>query len=256
MQMTGNTVLITGGGSGIGRGLAEAFHALGNQVIIAGRRQALLDEVTAANPGMASGTLDVESANDIERFSTQVKRDFPALNVVIYNAGIMRAENLLAPSSANAVATITTNLLGPILLHTALLPLLLAQSRATVMTVSSGLAFVPLAANPSYCATKAAIHSYTQSLRYQLKATSVQVLELAPPYVQTELMGARQASDPHAMPLKDFIAEVMHILTHSPDATEICVERVKPLRQAEASGSYDGFFNTFNDAMAAARVGE
>lgn len=256
MQMTNNTILITGGGSGIGRALAEAFHALGNQVIIAGRRQAALDEVTAANPGMASSTLDIESAGDIERFAAQIKRDHPALNAVIHNAGIMRAENLLTASAADAEATIATNLLGPILLNTALLPLLLAQPKATVMTVSSGLAFVPLAANPTYCATKAAIHSYTQSLRYQLKATNVQVLELAPPYVQTELMGSRQASDPHAMPLKDFIAEVMSILTHSPDATEICVERVKPLRQAEASGSYDGFFKTFNDAMAAARVGE
>ena len=260
MQMTNNTLLITGGGSGIGRALAEAFHALGNQVIIAGRRQALLDDVTAANPGMASSLLDMESASDIARFAAQIKRDYPALNAVIYNAGIMRPEDLLTASGDNALAvseaTLATNLLGPIRLNTALLPLLLAQPRATVMTVSSGLAFVPLASTPTYCATKAAIHSYTQSLRYQLKASKVQVLELAPPYVQTELMGTWQASDPHAMPLKDFIAEVMRILTHSPDATEICVERVKPLRQAEASGSYDGFFKTFNDAMAAARVGE
>ena len=256
MHMTNNTLLITGGGSGIGRALAEAFHALGNQVIIAGRRQALLDEVTAANPGMASMQLDVESASAIERFAAQIKRDHPALNGVIHNAGIMRAENLRIATCADAEATIATNLLGPIRLNTALLPLLLAQPHATVMTVSSGLAFVPLALNPTYCATKAAIHSYTQSLRYQLKSSKVQVLELAPPYVQTHLMGVRQANDPHAMPLKDFIAEVMRILTDSPDATEICVERVKPLRQAEASGSYDGFFKTFNDAMAAARVGE
>ena len=256
MHMTNNTLLITGGGSGIGRALAEAFHALGNQVIIAGRRQALLDEVTAANPGMASRVLDMESASDIERFAAQVKQDYPMLNAVIYNAGIMRTENVLVPSTLDAEATITTNLLGPIRLNSALLPLLLAQPRATVMTVSSGLAFVPLASNPTYCASKAAIHSYTQSLRYQLKASRVQVLELVPPYVQTELMGTRQASDPHAMPLKDFIAEVMHILTTTPDATEILVERVKPLRQAEASGSYDGFYKTFNDAMAAARAGE
>lgn len=258
MRMTDNTILITGGGSGIGRALAEAFHTLGNQVIIAGRRQAVLDEVTAAHPGMASGVLDIESASDIERFAAQIQRDYPALNAVIHNAGIMRAENLLTASThtANAEATIATNLLGPIRLNAALLPLLLAQPQASVMTVSSGLAFVPLAANPTYCATKAAIHAYTQSLRYQLKESKVQVLELVPPYVQTGLMGARQASDPHAMPLKDFIAEVMRILTHSPDATEICVERVKPLRQAGASGNYDGFYKTFNDAMAAARVGD
>ena len=251
MHMTNNTILITGGGSGIGRALAEAFHALGNQVIIAGRRQALLNEVTAANPGMASSVLDMESADDIARFSAQIKHDHPALNAVIYNAGIMLTENLLAPSVSDAEATIATNLLGPIRLNTALLPLLLTQPQATVMTVSSGLAFVPLASNPTYCATKAAIHSYTQSLRYQLRASNVQVLELAPPYVQTELMGAWQASDPHAMPLKEFIAEVIRILTDTPDATEILVERVKPLRFAEANGGYDGFFKTFNDGMAA-----
>ena len=105
---------------------------------------------------------------------------------------------------------------------------------------------------PTYCATKAAIHSYTQSLRYQLRDTSVQVLELIPPYVQTELMGPGQAGDPNAMPLKDFIAETMNILKTSPDATEICVERVKPLRFAEANGGYDAFFKTFNDSLSAA----
>ena len=118
------------------------------------------------------------------------------------------------------------------------------------MTVSSGLAFVPLALTPTYCATKAAIHSYTQSLRYQLKDGPVQVLELAPPYVQTELMGSRQANDPRAMPLPDFIAEVMDILRTTPDATEICVEPVKALRFAEANGGYDGLYKHFNAAMA------
>jgi uncharacterized oxidoreductase len=256
MQMSHNTILITGGASGIGRALAEAFHALGNQVIIAGRRKALLAEVTAANPGMASSVLDVGSANDIERFAAHVLQTYPALNVVIHNAGIMQGEDVQTPSLDTAEATIATNLLGPIRLNTALLPLLLKQPHAAVMTVSSGLAFVPLVTTPTYSATKAAIHSYTQGLRYQLKDTNVQVLELAPPYVQTELMGARQASDPHAMPLKEFISEVMGILTNSPDATEILVERVKPLRFAEAGGGYDGFFKNFNDAMVAAGVGK
>jgi uncharacterized oxidoreductase len=123
------------------------------------------------------------------------------------------------------------------------------------MTVSSGLAFIPMAITPTYCATKAAIHSYTQSLRYQLKNTSVQVLELIPPYVQTELMGSRQASDPNAMPLKDFIAESMSVLKNSPDATEILVETVKPLRFAEVNGGYDAFFKSFNDRVAAAAHG-
>jgi len=123
------------------------------------------------------------------------------------------------------------------------------------MTVSSGLAFVPMAMTPTYCATKAAIHSYTQSLRYQLRDTSVQVLELIPPYVQTELMGPRMASDPNAMPLNDFIAESMKILKSAPEATEICVERVKPLRFAEAGGGYDAFHKKFNDMMTAAAAG-
>jgi uncharacterized oxidoreductase len=251
MQASHNTILITGGGSGIGRALAEAFHANGNQVIIAGRRKKVLDEVIAANPGMKAAILDIENADAIRNFSEQLKRDYPALNVIIHNAGIMRAEALQDGALADAEATITTNLLGPIRLTAALLPQLLSQPNAAIMTVSSGLAFLPLSSTPTYCATKAAIHSYTQSLRYQLKDTAVQVLELIPPYVQTELMGPGQASDPNAMPLKDYISEVMGILKTSPEVTEICVERVKPLRFAEATGGYDSFFKHFNDAFSA-----
>ena len=164
----------------------------------------------------------------------------------------MRVEELKSGGVADAEAVITTNLLGPIRLTAALLPQLLSQPRATIMTVSSGLAFVPMTITPTYCATKAAIHSYSQSLRYQLKGTSVQVLELIPPYVQTQLLGDRQANDPNAMPLDAFITETMSILKNSPDATEICVERVKPLRFAESNGGYDAFFARFNDAMALA----
>lgn len=251
MKMSGNIILITGGGSGIGRALAEAFHGIGNQVVIAGRRKRLLDETVAGNPGMKSVVLDIENADAIRSFAVQLAKDYPDLNAVIHNAGIMRPEDLRSGGIADAEATITTNLLGPIRLTTALLPLLLARPRAAIMTVSSGLAFVPMAMTPTYCATKAAIHSYTQSLRYQLRDSSVQVLELIPPYVQTELMGARQANDPRAMPLDEFIAETMEILKSSPDATEICVERVKSLRSAESSGGYDAFFKHFNDAMTA-----
>ena len=252
MQLSGNTILITGGGSGIGRGLAEAFHANGNQVVIAGRRKHLLDETIAANPGMRAAVLDIESGDAIRSFAEQLKGDYPALNVVIHNAGIMRPEALRNGAVADAEATVATNLLGPIRLNAALLPTLAAQPQAAIMTVSSGLAFLPMAMTPTYCATKAAIHSYTQSLRHQLRDTSVQVLELIPPHVQTELMGPGQASDPNAMPLKDFIAETMNILKTSPDTTEICVERVKPLRFAETNGSYDAFFKKFNDATTAA----
>jgi uncharacterized oxidoreductase len=114
--------------------------------------------------------------------------------------------------------------------------------------VSSGLAFVPLAPTPTYCATKAAMHSYTESLRYQLKGTATEVVELIPPYVATELMDG--AEDPRAMPLGEFIAEVMQILKAQPEVTEICVERVKGLRFAAVSGQYDAVFNGLNDAMA------
>lgn len=252
MQMTGNTILITGGGSGIGRGLAEAFHGLGNQVIVAGRRKELLDETVQANHGMRSIVLDIANREDIRDCAKRLKQEYPALNVVIQNAGIMRPEDLKQGRTEDAEAIVETNLLGPIRLTAELLPLLLAQPTATIMTVSSGLAFVPLATTPTYCATKAAIHSYTQSLRYQLQDTAVKVLELIPPYVQTELMGARQAKDPMAMPLHEFIAETMQILQNSPDATEICVERVRPLRLAESRGGYSAFFKKFNDAVSSA----
>jgi uncharacterized oxidoreductase len=255
MQITGNTILITGGGSGIGRALAEAFHAEGNQVIIAGRRREPLHETTAANPGMKATIFDIGNGNAILSFVEKLKIDFPALNVVIHNAGIMRFESLRDGSVADAEATVATNLLGPIRLTAALLPLLEKQPQAAIMTVSSGLGFLPMAVTPTYCATKAAIHSYTQSLRYQLRDTSVQVLELIPPYVQTELAGTRQANDPLAMPLKDFIGETMRILKSSPGSTEICVERVKPLRFAEANEGYDAFFKKFNDGVTAAMAG-
>ena len=200
---------------------------------------------------MKSAVLDIENADAIRSFAAQLKADYPALNAVIHKAGIMRAESIQSGNIDDAEATIATNLLGPIRLNAALLPLLLKQAHAAVMTVSSGLAFIPRADHPTYCATKAAIHSYTQSLRSQLRDTKVEVLELPPPYVQTELTGQKQANDPMAMPLKDFIAEVMNILETSPDLVEICVERVKPLRGAEASGNYDAFFKNFNGAMTA-----
>ena len=170
MHITGNTILITGGGSGIGRALAEALHAKGNQVIIAGRRESVLDEVTAANPGMASMLLDIQDKADIEAFARQIVERFPKLNAVLNNAGIMKPENVPAADNlAIAEETIATNLLGPIRLTTALLPHLLKQQNATVLTVSSGLAFVPLAGTLTYSATKAAIHSWSIGLREQLK---------------------------------------------------------------------------------------
>jgi uncharacterized oxidoreductase len=249
MKTTGNTVLITGGGSGIGRGLAEAFHALGNHVIIAGRRKQALDDTTARNSGMASLTLDIEDPASIRPFAAQVATRYPTLNVLINNAGIMRVEKLQAQQGdlADAESIIATNLLGPIRLTAALLPLLQRQAHSTILNVSSGLAFVPLAPTPTYCGTKAAIHAYTQSLRFQLRASSTEVLELIPPYVATDLLGG--GTDPRAMPLDAFITEVMDILKTQPTATEICVEKVKPLRFAAESGHYDTVFQGLNEAM-------
>ena len=249
MQMDHNVILITGGGSGIGRGLAEAFQALGNQVIIAGRRRQALEATVAANPGMRALPLDIQDAASVKAFAATVAEQFPTLNVLINNAGIMRAENLLAQQEdlADLEAIVATNLLGPLRLTAALLPLLRRQPRATIMNVSSGLAFLPLALTPTYCATKAALHSYTESLRYQARDTSLEILELAPPYVATDLMNG--AHDPRAMPLDAFIKEVMAILAAQPGSGEIVVENARRLRFAAESGQYAAIFKGFNDAM-------
>ncbi len=248
MRMTGNTILITGGGSGIGRGLAEAFHRLGNRVIVSGRRLAALKEVTDANPGMASLELDVADPAAVTRFAAELVRLHAGLDAVVHNAGIMKPEDATAEGWDAAVAedTVATNLLGPIRLTAALLPHLRSRPRSAILTMSSGLAFVPLAATPTYSATKAAIHSWTMGLRHQLRGTTTEVIEIAPPYVQTELMGSHQASDPRAMPLDAFIAETMRILTDGPAAGEVIVERCRPLRFAAEDGRMAAMFETVN----------
>ncbi|MBW4038015.1 MAG: SDR family NAD(P)-dependent oxidoreductase [Acidobacteria bacterium] len=249
MKITGNTILVTGGGSGIGRGLAEALHAQGNQVIIAGRRRSALEATAAANPGMKFLTLNIEDSASIKSFAAHVASKFPSLNVLINNAGIMRPENLLAQPDdlADAEAIVTTNLLGPIRLTAALLPLLQKQPHSAILNVTSGLAFIPIAMTPTYCATKAALHSYTQSLRYQLRDTTTEVIEIIPPYVQTDLMNGSE--DPRAMPLNEYIAETMELLNTQPTPAEICVKRVHGLRFASESGKFDETFQALNEMM-------
>jgi uncharacterized oxidoreductase len=248
MKLSGNTIFITGGGSGIGRGLAEALHGLGNQVIISGRRKAVLDETTKANPGMQSVELNVEDPASIAAVAAKLIADFPKLNVLINNAGIMQVDGVEGAVDDGVVsAIVTTNLLGPIRMTSALIEHLKKQDAAAVIHVTSGLAFVPLAMTATYSATKAALHSYSLSQRYLLKGTSVKVLELAPPYVQTELMGAGQANDPRAMPLQEFIDETIKVL--GTDSDEVLTERVKMLRNNP--GPNEGEFVTkFNDMMA------
>jgi|SRR3984957_9612652 len=250
MQVSGNTILITGGTSGIGRALAEVFHRRGNQVIIAGRRQHLLNAITAAHPGMRGMQLDVEDPGALDAFAGRVQEQFPELNVLINNAGISRREDLTADIIDISVARsiIQTNVLSVLHLIAALLPILKLRPHSTIITTTSGLGFVPFAPFPTYCASKAFLHSWLQSLRFQLRETSVEVLELVPPYVQTQLSGPHQATDPHAMPLTDYVAEVMKNLGDAdPSGGEILVERVKALRWAARSGNYERIFTANNN---------
>ncbi len=232
MQRTGNTILITGGGSGIGEALAHRFHDLGNIVIIAGRRQDALDKAIEGRADMHAMTVDVEDPASITAFAKTVIERFPALNVLINNAGIMRRETVdTARDLADAEAMITTNVLGPIRLIDALVDHLATRADSVIVNVTSGLSFVPLIVAPTYSATKAAVHSYTMSLREVLKG-KVEVIELAPPGVQTELTPG-QATRAGYQPLEEFADEVLALFDEQQTAAEILVQRVRPLRFAE-----------------------
>ena len=245
MKLSGNTIFITGGGSGIGRGLAEALHKLGNQVIISGRRRGHLEETTQANPGMQWIELNVEDPQSIQAAAQKLITEHPKLNVLINNAGIMQPDDVSGlVDDALLTSTVTTNLLGPIRMTSALIEHLKKQESATVINVSSGLAFVPLTVAAIYSSTKAAMHSYTQSLRYKLSQSSVKVLEIAPPWVQTDLLNSK--NEPRAMPLDEFIAETMKVL--GTDAEEVLVERVMFLRNNPGPGEA-AFVKQFNDML-------
>ncbi|WP_019906679.1 SDR family oxidoreductase [Methylobacterium sp. 77] len=248
MKPSGNTILITGGASGIGRELAERFHAQGNTVIIAGRRRERLDEVTAAHDGIVAYVLDVENKADIEAFAVKVVAEHPDLNVLVNNAGIMTAEDVTQSRDlSDAEAMVTTNLLGPIRLTNALIEHLVTKPHAAVINLSSGLAFVPLVSTPTYSATKAAIHSYTVSLRAALKG-QVEVIELVPPAVQTELTPG-QSTRAGYMPLNAFMDEVMTLFAQQPTPQEILVDRVGFLRFAEAEKRFDQTLTALNDLV-------
>lgn len=247
MALISRTILITGGNSGIGLALARALQARGNRIVITGRKEASLSAVLAANPAMAGYVLDVTDAAALAAFPARVIAEHPDLDTVILNAGIMEAEDYTGDPVDPEVArrTIATNLTAPIELAAALLPHLRRRPQAALITVSSGLAFVPRAANPVYSATKAAIHSWTQSLRHQLRDTSVKVHEIAPPLVATELTPG-QSTWAAALPLDAFTQEVVGILSQEEIPDEVLVERVGFQRRAEAEGRFAAAFAAIN----------
>jgi uncharacterized oxidoreductase len=245
MILTGNTIFITGGGSGIGRGLAEALHKGGNQIIISGRRKSHLEATTKANPGMASVELDLQDPKGIASVAKKLIAQYPKLNVLINNAGIMQIDDAArAIDDALLVSTVNTNLLGTMRVTSSLIEQLKKQPSATIVYNTSVLGYVPLAIAAVYSATKAALHSYVLSQRYKLKNTAVSVLEIAPPWVQTDLLGSND--EPRAMPLAEFIEETISVL--GTDVQEVLVERAKPLRNNP--GPNEGILVTqFNDLM-------
>ncbi|MFI7425398.1 SDR family oxidoreductase [Micromonospora sp. NPDC049836] len=249
MNISGNTVFIPGSTSGIGLALALELRAKGNTVIVGGRRADLLARIAAEHPGIDTVEIDTADPASIDAAAKQVLARHPDLNVLITMAGIMRVEDWHRPESflASAEATVTTNVLGPIRLIAAFIEHLRTRPDATIVTVSSGLAFTPLKATPSYNASKAAIHMLSESLRLQLADTTVKVVELEPPAVRTGLLPGQETSE-FAMPLDEFVAEVMALLESQPDAREIQVERVKFLRYGEARGDYDQVVATLNAA--------
>ncbi len=245
MKRDGNTILITGGGSGIGRALAHRWHDQGNHVIVAGRRRDALEETVAGRARMSLVALDVGDAAAIAETVPQILASYPALNVLVNNAGIMRPETLSAARDlADSEATIETNLLGPIRLTNALIDHLAAQPDAAILAMTSGLAFVPLVMTPTYSATKAALHSYLISLRMQLQG-QVEVIEIAPPGVQTELTPG-QSHREGFQSLESFADEVMGLLAGQPTPPEICVQQVQMFRNAEAEGRFDHVLRLIN----------
>jgi uncharacterized oxidoreductase len=237
MKISGNTVFIAGGTAGIGLGMALRFQDAGNTVIVGGRNRNALAQIAAEHSGITTVAIDTSNPESISAAATELTTRFPYLNVLVTMAGIMVPELVRAPDFVQtAEATVITNLLGPIRLVGAFVEQLAAQPDATILTVSSGLAFVPLPLTPVYSATKAAIHSLSRGLRVQLADTSVQLIEIVPPAVRTALMG--QQNTETAMPLEEYLDETMALLASQPDAEEILVEGVKFLRDAEVNGTY------------------
>ena len=205
MKLTRKTILITGGTSGIGLELARQLLARGNAVIATGRDRAKLDLAERAVPGLHTMRSDVSEPSDIAALHADVLARFPSLDVLVNNAGIMRNLDInKARDLVDVTRELDINLCGPIRMVQQFLPHLKTRPEAAIINVSSGLAFVPLPLSPVYCAAKAAIHSFSQSLRFQLRGTSVSVIELAPPGVETSLYRTEfpELADTKAMDVK------------------------------------------------------
>ncbi|MCT7376793.1 SDR family oxidoreductase [Chelativorans salis] len=248
MKITGNTVLFTGGSSGLGRALAHRFHDIGNEVIVTGRCTEKLHEAIAGRSRMTAYHLEFTDTAEVETFARRVTDDHPRLNLLFNNAGIMRREDVtIERDLSDAEETIEVNLFGPIRVTNALISHLTRQADAAIVNISSGHAFVPLIATPTYSATKAALHSYTVSLREQLKGM-VEVIELVPPALRTELM-PYQSLRADCMHVDEFVEEAIRLFRRQPTPPEILVERVRFLREAEAE-------NRFKRALAAVTLAE
>jgi uncharacterized oxidoreductase len=245
MNITGNTIFIPGATAGIGLALALRLQAAGNTVVIGGRRTEVLDGL-AAEHGFATVTIDTTDARSVLAARDRVLEEHGNLNVLIAMAGIMAAEDVRHASFLEeAERIITTNITGPLRLIAAFTEQLQSQPDSTLITVSSGLAFTPLASTPTYNGSKAFIHQFSETIRMQFAGTSVKVVELVPPAVQTELMAGNSQKE-HYLPLDAFADEVIALLESQPDAQEILVERVKFLRFAEVENRYDAAIAAIN----------
>lgn len=216
MKTTGNTILITGGTSGIGLAFAREFHRLENTVIICGRRQERLAEIEQQHEGIITYRCDVADSIDRESLAEWVLTNYPQVNVLINNAGLQLLTDMTRPVDLHRVnSEINTNLVAPIHLTSLFAQQLAQKEEAAIINISSGLAFVPIAFMPVYCATKAAIHSITLSLRHQLRNTPVKVFEIAPPAVDTELGSDRREDKTQShggLPVADFLTEAMEAI--------------------------------------------
>jgi short-subunit dehydrogenase involved in D-alanine esterification of teichoic acids len=248
MNITGNTVFVPGATSGIGLELALRLQEAGNLVVIGGRRTDVLERLRARH-GLSTVTIDTTDPASVLDARDRVLAEHPDLNVLVAMAGVMEAESIRSAGFLeDAEKIVDTNVLGPLRLVAAFIEHLQTRPEATLMTVSSGLAHTPLAITPTYNGSKAFIHQFTETIRLQLAGTSVQVIELVPPAVRTELMSGGSQNERY-LPLDAYVDEVMALLTNEPDAREILVEAVKFLRFSEKENRYDDAVAALNPSV-------